>query len=195
MRVIGGEARGHRLKAPKGQELRPTSSRVKEALFNLLPHDLSGARILDLFAGTGSLSAEALSRGAAEAVLIDSSHASAKIIRDNMSRLRLSARTKIWVMPVIRAVRQLAKQRESFDIVFLDPPYERGAVASTIAAAAATRLLRRNGILVAEHSRREELDTRYGSLTRSDQRRYGQTLLSFYKYEDATEEKNQPYGT
>jgi 16S rRNA (guanine966-N2)-methyltransferase len=81
MRVIGGNARGRRLKVPKGQAVRPTSNRVKEALFNILPHDLSGIKLLDLFAGTGNVSIEAISRGAAEAIMIDSSDKSGKVIR------------------------------------------------------------------------------------------------------------------
>ena len=101
MRVIGGNARGRRLKVPKGQTLRPTAARVKEALFNILPHDLDGATVLDLFAGTGNLTIEALSRGAAAAILVDSSVESGKAIRENVRRLHLADRTKVWIMPVV----------------------------------------------------------------------------------------------
>src|SRR5262244_1517300 len=125
MRVIGGNARGRRLKVPKGQTLRPTAARVKEALFNILPHDLSGAKALDLFAGTGNLTIEALSRGATAAILVDASAESGKAIRENVRRLDLTDRTKVLIMPVARALRLLMGQGETFDLIFLDPPYER----------------------------------------------------------------------
>ena len=87
MRVIGGNARGRRLKVPRGKSLRPTAARVKEALFNILPHDLSGTKVLELFAGTGNVTIEALSRGATEAILVDSSVESGRTIRENLHRL------------------------------------------------------------------------------------------------------------
>lgn len=186
MRVIGGHARGQRLKVPKGRSLRPTSARVKEALFDILPHDLSGAKVLDLFAGTGNVTIEALSRGAAEAILIDSSNESGKAIRENLRRLRLAERTKVWVVPVTRAVRLLARRGETFDVIFLDPPYEEGWVGLTLKAVAEGGLLRQTGVLIAEHSFREQLQSRYGALVLVDQRRYGSTLLSFFKREAQT---------
>jgi 16S rRNA (guanine(966)-N(2))-methyltransferase RsmD len=186
MRVIGGSARGRRLKVPKGQAVRPTSSRVKEALFNILPHDLSGLKVLDLFAGTGNVTIEALSRGAAEAILIDSSSESGKVIRENLRRLRAADRTKVWITPVLRAVRLLARRGESFDLIFLDPPYEQRLVEATLKAIDTGELLRRSGVTIAEHSVREPVQTSYGDLALSDQRRYGSTLLSFYKREEPT---------
>jgi 16S rRNA (guanine(966)-N(2))-methyltransferase RsmD len=186
MRVIGGQARGRRLKVPKGQSLRPTSARVKEALFNILPHDLSGAKVLDLFAGTGNVSIEALSRNAAEAILIDSSTEAGKAIRENLRRLHLANRTKVWIVPVVRAVKLLARRGETFDFIFLDPPYDRRWVGSTLKAIAEGGLLRRTGVLIAEHSLREQLQPRYGPLVLYDQRKYGSTLLSFFRREEPT---------
>jgi 16S rRNA (guanine(966)-N(2))-methyltransferase RsmD len=181
MRVIGGKVRGRRLKVPKGQVLRPTAARVKEALFNILPHDLSGAKALDLFAGTGNLTIEALSRGATAAILVDASVESGKAIRENVRRLDLTDRTKVWIMPVARALRLLAKQGETFDLIFLDPPYERQWIDKTLKIIAQGELLRESGVLIAEHSVRENVEPRYGSLSLHDQRRYGSTLLSFFK--------------
>lgn len=186
MRVIGGHDRGRRLKVPKGRSLRPTSARVKEALFDILPHDLSGAKVLDLYAGTGNVTIEALSRGAAEAILVDSSNQSGKAIRENLRRLRLADRTKVWIIAVTRAVKLLACRGETFDVIFLDPPYEHGWVATTIKAVAEGELLRPSGVLIAEHSQREELQPRYGALVLVDQRRYGNTLLSFFRREEQT---------
>ncbi len=186
MRVIGGRARGRRLKVPKGRSLRPTSARVKEALFDILPHDLSGAKVLDLFAGTGNVTIEALSRGAAEAILVDSSNESGRAIRENLRRLGLADRTKVWIIPAIRAVKLLSRRGETFDVIFLDPPYEQRWVAPTVKAVAEGGLLRQTGVLIAEHGLREDLQSRYGAFVLVDQRRYGSTLLSFFRQEEQT---------
>jgi 16S rRNA (guanine966-N2)-methyltransferase len=181
MRVIGGNARGRRLKVPKGQEVRPTAARVKEALFNILPRDLSGARVLDLYAGTGNVTIEALSRGAAEAILVDSSTASGRAIRENLRRLELVDRTKVWIMPVTRAIRLLTKRKEAFDFIFLDPPYGQRLVEKTVKLIGEGDLLRESRVLIAEHGIRDPVAERYGSLVLCDQRRYGDTVLSFFK--------------
>lgn len=181
MRVIGGAAKGRRLKAPKGQAVRPTADRVKEALFNILPRDLSGARILDLFAGSGNLSIEALSRSAAHAVLIESSEQSAAIIRENLRHVGFTAQAEVWVAPVARSLRTLARRSDSFDYIFLDPPYDRELAGDSLELIARCDLLRAGGTLVIEHSARERLNEIYGRLRLHDQRRYGDTRLSFYR--------------
>lgn len=183
MRVIGGNARGQRLKVPKGRRLRPTAARVKEALFDILPHDLSGTRVLDLFAGSGNLTVEALSRGAAAAILVDSSAGSGKAIRENLGRLHLTERTKVWIMPVAQALRRLARHGETFDLIFLDPPYDCRWINTTLMLIARGRLLRESGVLIAEHSIREKVEPHCDSLALEDQRRYGSTLLSFFRQE------------
>jgi len=180
MRVIGGNAKGRRLKVPRGQALRPTAGRVKESLFDILPHDLSGIKVLDLFAGTGNLTIEALSRGAAEATLVDSSAESGKAIKENLRRLNWTDRTNVWIAPAIRAVRLLARRGETFDLIFLDPPYERRLVEPVLRMIAKENLLRDAGVLIAEHSIREPIESHHEALVLKDQRRYGSTLLSFF---------------
>jgi 16S rRNA (guanine(966)-N(2))-methyltransferase RsmD len=187
MRIIGGRAKGRRLKAPKGQALRPTAARVKEALFDILPHDLSDCRVLDLFAGSGNLSLEALSRGAAEAVLVDASRSATQTIRDNLDRLGFRSRASVWTMPVLRAIRRLARQRRKFELVFLDPPYEKDIISDALRTLAQAELLHENGLAVVEHSIREKAEQSYGQLGLQDQRRYGSTLLSFYGYHSLRE--------
>jgi 16S rRNA (guanine(966)-N(2))-methyltransferase RsmD len=182
MRVIGGTAKGHRLKSPKGGSLRPTADRVKEALFNILPHDLSGLRVLDLFAGTANLTLEALSRGAREAYLVDASREAEKTIHKNLQALGFSQKARVWVSPVLRAIRVLGRRGEKFDLIFVDPPYEKGLVGRVLGTIAREGLLREAGFLVAEHSGKEEVKERFGSLSLHDQRRYGGTLLSFFGY-------------
>ena len=182
MRIIAGSIKGRHLKAPKGRRLRPTAARVKEALFNILPHDLSGFRVLDLFAGTGNLSVEALSRDASEAVLIDAAAEAGKVIRENLRAVGFSGKAKVWVAPVLKSTRLLARKGERFDLIFLDPPYEKGWVGKTLRAVAQEGLLRETGILVVEHSVREKVEKDYPPLRLSDQRRYGTTLLSFFEH-------------
>ena len=181
MRVIGGNARGRQLKVPKGQALRPTAGRVKESLFDILPHDLSGAKVLDLFAGTGNLTIEALSRGAVEAILVDSSAQSGKAILENLRRLNLASRGKLWMMPVTRALPLLARQGETFDLIFMDPPYERRLIEPALKIIDKEILLRDSGVLIAEHSVREPITFHLETLNLTDQRRYGSTTLSFFR--------------
>jgi 16S rRNA (guanine(966)-N(2))-methyltransferase RsmD len=184
MRVIGGKARGRRLKAPKGRALRPTGGRVKEALFDILPHDLTDRRVLDLFAGTGALSLEALSRGASEALLVDFSRAAAKTIQENAESLGFSDRSTVWAAPALQAIRRLSRKGESFDLIFLDPPYERGKVGETLRALGNAGILRPGGVVVVEHSVREPVARQFGALILTDQRRYGTTSLSFFAVRD-----------
>jgi 16S rRNA (guanine(966)-N(2))-methyltransferase RsmD len=181
MRIIGGNAKGRRLFVPRGGSVRPTAARVKESLFNILPHDFAGMKVLDLFAGTGNISIEALSRGAERAVLVDASARSAQVIRENLHRLGFSDRTQVWILPVAKCLRSLAKRGESFDMIFLDPPYDRGLVGSSLKLIAEGNLLTESGTVVAEHSKREDVKRDYDTLALQDQRRYGDTLLSFFK--------------
>jgi 16S rRNA (guanine966-N2)-methyltransferase len=191
MRIIGGNARGRRLLAPKGQAVRPTADRVKEAMFNILPRDFSEMKVLDLFAGTGNLSIEALSRGADHAVLIDASVRSAAAIKENLRRLGFTAKSEVWVAPAARCLRLMARRREIFDIIFLDPPYAQGLAQRTLDLIGQCRILSAAGTIVVEHSTRETLKAEYDGLQLHDQRGYGDTLLSFYKYSTEIEPASQ----
>ena len=182
MRVISGKAKGRRLVAPKGGAIRPTADRIKESLFNILPRDFSGMKILELFAGTGNISIEALSRGAESALLVDASERSARIIRENLRRLELTDRAQMWVMPVRRALNAVGRQGSKFDVIFLDPPYDQKLVGRSLELIASVDPIYPTGLVVAEHSVRETLKTSYGSLSLNDQRRYGDTLLTFFRH-------------
>ena len=179
MRVTGGKARGRKIKAAKGQSVRPTAGRVKEALFNILGQDLSGLKVLDLFAGTGNLSIEAVSRGASRAVLVDSSEKSAALIRENLRHLELDHKCTVLVTSVLRALRLLRDRGECFDLIFLDPPYDHHQVTSTLKAIGTGNILVASGIVVVEHSIREPVGPSVEGLLLKDERRYGDTLLSF----------------
>lgn len=180
MRIIGGSARGRRMAAPKGSAIRPTADRVREALFNILPRELEGFRVLDLFAGSGSLSLEALSRGAECALLVDESAAAAKLIRRNVDALGFTERARIWTHPVGKALSRLADEGAVYDTIFLDPPYDGGWVGRTLARIARAGTLQVDGVAVAEHSSRERVEEQYGPLARRDRRQYGDTVLSFF---------------
>ena len=189
MRIIGGTARGRRIKAPRGSTIRPTADRVREALFNILPRDLSGKRVLDLFAGSGSLSLEALSRGAASALLVDESAEAAGLIRGNLETLGFTDRARIWTVPAGKALSRLAREgpgydATGYDAIFLDPPYDGGWVNRTMALIARAGILHAAGAAVAEHGVRERVEEKYGGLVRRDHRRYGDTVLSFFELEN-----------
>lgn len=188
MRIITGTARGARLQTPRGLATRPTSDRLKEAMFSILADKVRGRRVLDLYAGTGSLGLEALSRGAAAATLVDK--ATVAILRANAAKCRLEDRTTIRGSDVLaelaRLTRAAASEAERFSLVFADPPYHQGLVERTLTAldAAAGDLLTSDAIVVIEHGGDVDLpETR--QLECVLHRRYGHTTqLSFYQRRD-----------
>ena len=190
MRVISGKAKGRRLIAPKGGAVRPTADRIKESLFDILPRDFSGMKILELFAGTGNVSIEALSRGAETVVLVDASERSARIIRENLRRVGFTDRAQVWSMPAHRALNAVARHGQKFDLIFLDPPYEQKLVGRSLELIASIHPLEPSAVVVAEHSVREKVKSSYGFLSLNDQRRYGDTLLSFFRDADVQGESS-----
>lgn len=179
MRIIGGLLGGRRLRAPRGAATRPTADRVREALFNILG-DVSGARVLDLFCGTGALGLEALSRGAASAILVDSAAAAARCAAENVAALGLDDRAR-----VIRADvgATLGRLKETFDLVFVDPPYAAGIAERALAVL--PPLLSADARVIVEHDRRSAPGDEIGLLSRANRRRYGDTEVSFYEMRSA----------
>ncbi|MBV9309491.1 MAG: 16S rRNA (guanine(966)-N(2))-methyltransferase RsmD [Solirubrobacterales bacterium] len=174
MRVVAGKLRGRQLFAPRGSATRPTSDRVREALFSLLG-SVDGARVLDLFAGSGALAIEALSRGAASATLIDSSPAAIVAIRRNLQALGLEAEVRRQaVRSYLRAARIAARQ---YDLVLLDPPYRHASVLGRELSDALAPVLSPGARVVAESDRRSALEL---ELPLADERRYGDTLIRIY---------------
>jgi 16S rRNA (guanine(966)-N(2))-methyltransferase RsmD len=180
MRIISGEARGRRLRAPRGAATRPTADRVREALFNILGSaaDLS---VLDLFAGTGALALEALSRGAAHAVLVDHAEAAVRVIHANLETLGYRDRARVLRLDVERALRLLERDGAKFDLIFVDPPYEGPAAAAALAALGSGSLLAPGGLVVVEHDNRNRPLELQGILRLGQRRKYGQTEVSFYE--------------
>lgn len=180
LRIVGGEARGRRLRSLPDRGTRPTADRVKEALFNIVAAEVPGSRVLDLFAGTGNLGLEALSRGAARAVFVDAAPRCRGVIEANLRDLGFLGRAAVITGDAVAVVSALGKRAERFDLVFIDPPYGKGLVLPALEAVAAGGLAAPGARVVAEHAAREALPERVGTLLRRDVRRYGDTALSFY---------------
>ena len=184
MRIIAGRFKGRRLAAVRGS-MRPTADRVREAVFNILGAEVSGARVLDLFAGSGALGIEALSRGAEAAVFVEQHPTALAVLRRNLELCGLTAQTAVLAQPVAAALRGLAAQGRNFTLVFCDPPYGQGLVRDTLERLGEVGLVAPGGLVAAEHSRRDEPAPEYGALARIQERRYGDTVVTFYRREAA----------
>jgi 16S rRNA (guanine966-N2)-methyltransferase len=182
MRIIAGSLKGRRLAPVKGR-MRPTGAKVREAVFAILADAVVQARVLDLFAGTGALGLEALSRGARDAVFVEDHPESLQVLRRNLASLELEARTRVLPVAVFSALKKLGVQGEKFDLAFLDPPYGGEKAAATLQALAAAEIMSPGAWVVAEHSRRDQLPEAAGGLTRRELRRYGDTQVAFYQAE------------
>lgn len=178
MRVITGKARGVQLKTPDGLLTRPTSDRVKEALFSIIQFEIPGARVLDLFGGTGQLGIEALSRGAKDAVFVDAREDACRLIRENLKRTRLDSNAK-----VIRCdyLEYLKRCTENFQIILLDPPYAEVFLENALKCIAEIDILQSGGIIVAERPVGKELPWEFEGFIRSRDYKYGKTLLTIYR--------------
>jgi 16S rRNA (guanine(966)-N(2))-methyltransferase RsmD len=178
VRIVAGTARGRRLVAPAGDATRPTSDKVRGAIFNVLGQFFDGGRVLDLYAGTGALALEALSRGCERATCVDASPDAIQAIERNAATCALADRVTVVRRRVADALATLAPG--SFDLVFLDPPYAEGPGA---ALAMLDRLVRPGAAVVAEHDRRAPPPDRVGALALEDRRAYGDTGISIYRRE------------
>ena len=178
MRVITGKARGIALKTPDGMLTRPTADRVKEALFSIIQFDIPAAKVLDLFGGTGQLGIEALSRGAKSAVFVDEREEACKLIRENLKRTRLEVDAR-----VVRSdyMAYLKSCKETFDIIFLDPPYAEVFLENSLKMITEIDILQSGGIIVAERPLGKELLCDFPGFTRSKDYKYGKTLLTVFR--------------
>ena len=178
MRIIGGKYRSRVLAEFEGESVRPTSDRVKESLFNILSFKIIGARVLDLFSGSGALGLESLSRGAKEVVFNDCAKANVAILKKNLATLKVSVgeEAKIFNYDYLACLEQV---RGQFDLIFIDPPYRFDYGAKALACIARKGLLSENGIAVYERDKpfKEEVD----GLEKYDERKYGKTYLTFFR--------------
>lgn len=179
MRIITGRHKGTQLRTPSGLDVRPTMDRVREALFSILHNSVQDCEVLDLYAGTGSLGLEAVSRGAASACFVERNPAVVQVLKSNI--LTAGAQDCVVIgAPVERVLKSLTRQGRRFDLVFLDPPYRKGLVEKTIQQLAATGLVAPNGRIVCEHESRLMPPTEIEPFFRVDNRKYGDTAISVY---------------
>ncbi len=178
MRVISGKARGTTLLTPKGEHTRPTADRVKEALFSIIQFDLPGAKVLDLFGGTGQLGIEALSRGAKYAVFVDSRDDACRLIKENLKRAKLESEAT-----VVRSdyLQYLNRCNDQFDIIILDPPYAEVFLENSLKIITEIDILQSGGIIIAERPLGKDLPYDFPGFTRSKDYKYGQILLTLYR--------------
>lgn len=182
MRVIAGEFRGRYLKSVPGRHVRPTSDKVKGALFDMIGPFFEGGKGLDLFAGTGALGIEALSRGLDHVVFVDHSRQSIRVIQTNLRMLGLEGQAEVYQMGAEEAVFFLAERNRRFDFVFLDPPYARESlVPAWLTELAQGRLLAQTAKVVLEHDARVSFPDRLGRLDKAKERRYGNTTLTIFE--------------
>ena len=178
MRVITGTARGITLKTPDGMLTRPTSDRVKEALFSIIQFDLPGARVLDLFGGTGQLGIEALSRGATSAVFVDAREDACRLIRENLKRTKLEQNAKVLRSDYLD---YLKRSTEKFNIILLDPPYAEVFLENAMKIITEIDILESGGIIIAERPLGKDMPWEYPGYVRSRDYKYGNTLITVYR--------------
>jgi 16S rRNA (guanine966-N2)-methyltransferase len=188
MRITGGSAKGRHLIGPKAgwRFIRPTGDRVREALFNILGDEMVDSTVLDLYAGTGALGLEALSRGAETAIFVDQSRQALELIHGNLTNCFPTARASLQQLNLSQedSLKRLTKKMPAqllFDIIFLDPPYEKKLAEKTLAMVERGALLKDNGLVVAEERASEQLAEQYGTLTLASHRSYGETGIWLYR--------------
>lgn len=174
MRVITGSARGRRLKEPVGRDIRPTTDKVKESLFNIVQFDIEGRRVLDMFAGTGQLGIEALSRGAREAVFLDEDSRAIRLVKENLAACELEGR--VLQGDSIGLLRALG----TFDVIFIDPPYDAGLAVRALEEIKKIDILSDGGIIVCETRQDTELPMLDKPYFKGREYRYGKVKLTVY---------------
>jgi len=182
LRIIGGDLKGKKLHSLHGTEIRPTADRLRESIFNILSFRVQNAIVLDLFAGTGALGIEALSRKAESAVLVDNNRRSISLIERNVKSCGLGNRAKIIKWNILKNLNCIQSAIPAFDIVFMDPPYNQNIIKQTLLNLHRSDSLKRGADIIVEHTPIELIPEDSLEFKMSDQRRYGKTLVSFLNY-------------
>ena len=183
MRVISGTAKGKKLHSQDSIETRPTLDRVKEAIFNIIQFNVKDAQILDLFSGSGALAIECLSRGAKHAVLCDNSYKAIQVIKNNLQETRLIDKAEVLNKDYLDVLNYEYKEKKSFDIIFLDPPYKSNLVIESINNIINYELLKNDGIIIVETDDKEKIDEikQLKKIEVYDERKYGTVLVIFIR--------------
>jgi len=185
MRVIAGQAKGRPLKSVPGDTTRPTTDKVKEALFSMIGPYFDGERVLDLFAGTGGLGIEALSRGAGSAVFVDANARSVEVVRRNLETVGMSERAEVYRNDAVRAIKALGRKGAPFDLIFLDPPYAMEAADRLLGELAERGLAADGAVAVLEHAASRTYPERFSGYGLIKRAVYGEAALSIYRYDAA----------
>ena len=181
MRIIAGRFRGHKLIAPKNLNIRPTTDRIKESIFNIIQNHIYDSVVIYLFSGTGNLGIEALSRGATKVYFIDKNKESISIIKKNLEKIDSTNMSNIIHDNVISGIKKLSKDNVQANIIFMDPPYKKGLVENVLEHIDKSNILSSNGIIIVEEDSSEDLPENIGNLFIFRQKKYGNTSISFYK--------------
>lgn len=184
LRVISGKARGLKLNTPKSEDVRPTTDRVKESLFNIINPYIMDGDILDLFAGTGSLGIECLSRGANKCVFVDLNRSSIDIVKSNIKKARVEENSEVMNVDFKSAIERVKNNSYKFDIIFMDPPYYKDMFQDALERIDKANILKEDGIIVVEHDTKQEFPENVGNLVKNRNKKYGNTTLTFYSMED-----------
>ena len=185
MRITVGQAKGRVLAGPKDQSIRPTSDQVKEAIFNIVGQDLRDYWVLDLFSGTGSLGIEAISRGARKAVFVDNARLSISLIKKNLASCGFEDAGIVLRRDLIKGISRInLPEGQAFDLVFLDPPYQKGLLQFMIKDVAKGTILAPRAQIITEHSKKESMPLSIGHIRMKKNRTYGDTSISLYMKED-----------
>jgi len=177
MRITSGQARGYKLKVPQGGNVRPAQSIVRQAIFNIIGEFIEGAKVLDLFAGSGSLGIEALSRGAAWCGFVDKDKKVTQVIKENLSHTHFEDKAKVYTLKAERFLDE--SDPNTYDFVFLSPPYAQGVDLNLLEKLA--KVLKSGGLVIFEHSKDTKVPTKINSLKLLDERTYGAAKISFYQ--------------
>jgi len=182
VRIVAGKNKGNILKSPKDLSVRPTSEKVREALFDILGTSVKETCFLDLFAGTGAVGIEALSRGAREVIFIEKELKCTKIIKENLEKTGNSQNAVVYKIDFLSGLKLLARKNHLLDYIFLDPPYNRRLVNISLLEISKLPILRHNGLVIAQHYKKEKVMENLSNLKLFNQRIYGECYLSFYDY-------------
>ncbi|MGB2599574.1 MAG: 16S rRNA (guanine(966)-N(2))-methyltransferase RsmD [Candidatus Omnitrophota bacterium] len=181
MRIIAGEFRGRKIKQPESDQVRPTKDRIREAVFNIITELVPDANVLDLFAGSGAFGLEALSRGAKKAVFVEQGRENGGVIEENIKSLDVGDRAKVIISDVFKSLEELKEEKETFNLVFADPPYLKSVAKKTLIKINHYDILNHSGSLIIEHHTGESLPDSEGDVSIVKRKTYGNTSISIYR--------------
>lgn len=182
MRIIAGTARHRVIKSVPDSLTRPTTDRIKESLFNILNFRIPDSEILDLYSGTGNMGLEAISRGAKSVVFVDLRKVSIDTINENIQSLGFASQSTVYMSEADKALNLFIKNQNYFDIIFCDPPYNKGLEIPSMDLIQKGKLLKKEGVLIVRHHKKTELPDSLGIIKRYRQNKYGDAFVSFYQY-------------